>query len=495
MKSIIFTGYERSGGVERVSGAYRIATVLRKEGWDTEVIDFFYMWSLPQLKELIKSRYDNGKLKWIGFSATWINYSSEQVQQRMVEFLQWVRDKYPEIKTIAGGQNPSTHFSIYNNIDYVINGFGEIATVEVLKYLYGNGNTKLKGIPRKTGWYIDANAFYPAWPISDLSVEYEARDFINYNETLSLEFSRGCKFACAFCNFPILGIKEDTTRDLGNLKFELQRNYDLYGVSNYQVADETLNDRDEKLIKIGNVLKELTFQPNFNAFIRADILFSRPQQLEYLAEARVWGHYYGIETLNHETGKVIGKGMHPDKIKAGLLRTEEYFAKHVGYYRGTCSLIYGLPKETKESILDALHWFNTNWHQQNIVAFPLNISLTGKKSKLDENYEKYGYTIMGQEKRELFNRHNFFSNDLTIWENEFMNTYDAIELVNYQLDTYPGYADSWKLWSMMAVANSLDDALNLKSKREDGEFFQIQETMYGRAVDIKMKYIEKKLSL
>jgi len=494
MNAIIFTGYERSGGLERVSGAYRIATVLRKENWDVEVVDFFYMWSLDQLKELIKSRYNNGKLKWIGFSATWINYSSEEVQQRMMNFLQWVRECYPEIKTIAGGQNPSTHFPMYNNIDYIINGFGEVATVAVLKYIFSNG-PRIKGIPRKKGWYIDANTFYQAWPISDLSVDYQARDFINHNETLSLEFSRGCKFACAFCNFPILGVKEDTTRDLTNLKFELQRNYDLYGVSNYQVADETLNDRDEKLIKIGNVLKELTFQPNFNAFIRADILFSRPQQLEYLAEARVWGHYYGIETLNHDTGKIIGKGMHPDKIKKGLLETEEYFMKHVGYYRGTCSLIYGLPKETKESILDALSWFNTNWHRQNIIAFPLNISLTGKKSKLDDNYEKYGYTIMGQEKRELFNRHNFFSNDLTIWENEHMNMYDAINLVNQQLDTYPGYADSWKLWAMMAVANSLNDALQLKSKASTEDLRILQAAMYSRAVNTKLNYIQKKLSL
>jgi radical SAM superfamily enzyme YgiQ (UPF0313 family) len=496
MKSIIFTGYERSGGVERVSGAYRIATVLRKEGWDVEVVDFFYTWSLEELKELVKSRYENGKLKWIGFSATWINYSSEQVQIRMMDFLQWIKINYPEMKTIAGGQNPSTHFPMYNNIDYIINGFGEVATVEVLKYIYGNG-TKIKGIPRKNGWYIDANSFYQAWPISDLSIDYEARDFINHNETLSLEFSRGCKFACAFCNFPILGIKEDTTRDLSNLELELQKNHDLYGIVNYQVADETLNDRDEKLIKIGNVLKKLNFQPNFNAFIRADILFSRPQQLEYLADARVWGHYYGIETLNHETGKIIGKGMHPDKIKAGLLETEEYFMKHVGYYRGTCSLIYGLPKETKESILDALQWFNSNWHRQNIIAFPLNISLTGKKSKLDENYEKYGYTIMGQEKRELFNRHNFFSNDLTIWENQDMNVHDAIDLVNQQLSSYPGYADCWKLWSMMAVSNSLEDALKLKSNEKLGDTISetLQQEMRARAINIKLGYIQKKLSL
>lgn len=492
MKSIIFTGYETSAGVERVSGAYRIATVLRREGWDVEVVDFFFKWTLPQLKELIISRCGKNELKWIGFSATWINYSSVEVQHRMMDFLQWIKESHPEIKTIAGGQNPSTHFPMYQNIDYIINGFGEIATVAVLKYIFSNG-PKIKGVPRKNGWYVDANAFYPAWPISDLSVDYEQRDFINYNETLSLEFSRGCKFACAFCNFPILGVKEDTTRDLTNLKIELQKNYDLYGVKNYQVADETLNDRDEKLIKISNVVKQLNFQPNFNAFIRADILFSKPYQLEYLADARVWGHYYGIETLNHETGKIVGKGMHPDKIKKGLLDTESYFMKHIGLYRGTCSLIYGLPKETKESIINGLDWFTKNWHRQNIIAFPLNISLTGKKSKLDENYQKYGYTIMGQEKRDLYNRHNFFSNDLTIWENANMNIYDAIELVDLQYNTFPGYTDCWKLWAMLAVSDTVDNALKLKSKNT-GEWHLLQESMSAKANKIKSDYIINKLS-
>jgi Cft2 family RNA processing exonuclease len=59
MHAIIFTGYERSGGLERVSGAYRIATTLRREGWDVEVIDFFYHWDIDQLKDLIKIEVKN----------------------------------------------------------------------------------------------------------------------------------------------------------------------------------------------------------------------------------------------------------------------------------------------------------------------------------------------------------------------------------------------------------------------------------------------------
>jgi radical SAM superfamily enzyme YgiQ (UPF0313 family) len=492
MKAIIFTGYEKSCGLERVGGAYRIATTLRREGWDIEVIDFFYHWNLDQLKELIKIRHQAGQLSWVGFSATWINYSSAPIQKMLIDLLRHIKENYPEIITLAGGQNPSIDFPIYDDIDYIIGGFGEHAVSAVLKYKFSNG-PHFKGVPRSKGWYIDANTFYPAWPMSDLSIEYESRDFIYPNETLSTETSRGCKFACTFCNFPVLGVKEDTTRDLEGFYTELQRNYDLYGVTNYQVADETLNDRDEKLAKIGNVVKRLSFEPNFSAFIRGDILFSRPQQKELLAEAGVWAHYFGIETFNHDTGKSIGKGMHPDKIKAGLLDTRDYFLSTIKKYRGTVSLVYGLPKETKESIASALDWLCNNWSDQNVISFPYNINLTGKKSTIDENYEKYGYSIMKQEKRELYNRHNFFSNDLTIWENEHMNMYDAIEAVDEQIRRFhPGYIDSWKLFGMLPVCDSIDFALSL---HEYNEGWKVQDKLIKKSLEIKSEYIDKKLGL
>jgi radical SAM superfamily enzyme YgiQ (UPF0313 family) len=244
---------------------------------------------------------------------------------------------------------------------------------------------------------------------------------------------------------------------------------------------------------MGNIAKRLSFEPNFSAFIRGDILFSRPQQKELLADAGVWSHYFGIETFNHDTGKSIGKGMHPDKIKAGLLDTRDYFLSSIKKYRGTVSLVYGLPKETKESIALALDWLCTNWSDQNVIAFPFNINLTGKKSTIDEDYEKYGYKIMKQEKRELYNRHNFFSNDLTIWENENMNMYDAIEAVDEQIRRFrPGYLDSWKLFSMLSVSESIEFALGLH-EQENG--WEVQNNLTIRAREIKSEYINKKLGL
>jgi len=488
MNALIFTGYENSHGLERVGGAYRISTYLRPYGWNVEVIDFFYIWDLLELMQLIDKRNKQERIEWIGFSITWLNYASENTHKKLIEILSHVRKYFKHIKIIAGGQNPNLELQIYNDVDYIIKGFGEVAILELLKYLYSNGK-KPKGIPWKNSWIIDANAFYQAWPIKDLSIEYQPNDFIFPNETLTLEFSRGCKFACAFCNFPVLGVKEDTTVDLTILENDLRRNYDLYGVTNYQVADETLNDRDEKLINIGNIVNRLSFEPNFSAFIRGDILFLRQQQLEMLVNARVWGHYYGIETFNHETGKIIGKGLHPDKIKQGLLTTKEYFYKHLGLYRGTVSLIYGLPKETIQTITEAQQWLKNNWEDNATIIFPFTITINGKKSKIDENLEKYNYKILSIENRDYYNPGNsFFAGQYIIWENPDMNFNDAVRLANLKLNVN-GYdlPDSWLLFSLFPLVDNMQNALlyNLES--------ELKINKKGKT--IKRDYVQKKLGI
>lgn len=520
MHAIIFTGAENSAGLERVSGAYRIATILRREGWDVEVVDYFYYFTLDELKQLIDSRNQHYTVNWIGFSATWLSTWTEKIQRNVVDFVSYVKEKYPETNIITGGADPRLELDssrdVYKNIDYIVSGFGEVAIVELLKYLYSNG-PKLKWWPTRWGGkHVDANAHYAAWPTTELSVDYEERDFLTGKEALGIELSRGCRFACSFCNFPILGVKDDTTRDIINLEYEFRRNYDKWGVKNYQISDETFNDRDEKLIKIANVVKSLPFEPNFNAFIRADLLVSKPHHKELLATARIWSQFYGIETLNHETGKRIGKGMHPDKIKAGLLDVRDYFRRNLGPYRGSVSLIFGLPKETRESLMATMKWFQDNWTSESVIAFPLNINTMGHLSKIDKDYESYGYRkmdpLLRKQLAEERNAKEWDTDNFVIWENDQMNFFEAMDLTSYHYKTFlPNHCDGWKLMSLVPLCDTLEEAVALneadsyrtihetsgKSSAVEGfrpENVQSQEYLREKARAAKTDYVNRKLS-
>jgi hypothetical protein len=388
MHGLMLTGFMSTfgkSGYRRTAGAHRIATHLRQLGWDIEVLDFVMGWSLEQLKEFTVSRVTSST-KFIGFGGTFPIWSPV-----LDSYFTWVKEKYPNVTLIAGGQI-SNLYKI--KADWYIDGFGERAMVALLSHLTGNSSEKLKYQIFSNGRkIIKGNLDYPSFPMKSLSIKYQDRDFINQHETLVTELGRGCVFNCKFCNFPILGVKEDHSRDADDLYIELQDTYDRYGVTSYHLADETVNDYTEKLEKFAGAVRRLNFKPSMVGFARADLFASRKQDWDIMMEMGFVGHHYGIESTNIDSLKEVGKGMHPDKLLSGLLEGRAYFKKH-GAYKGQVSLIAGLPHETSASLDKSLSWFNNNWKTESIMLFPLYIPKNDGKdtaSKLTLEWEEQGY--------------------------------------------------------------------------------------------------------
>jgi hypothetical protein len=380
---------------QRPVGAYRIATILRSEGWDVEVCEWTPFWTLDELKTFARQRI-NKDTKFVGFGC-FFNYWSKESN----DFAKWIKEKYPDIKIIVGATTkPIIHSTC---IDYFIYGFADDAVLSVVASIVGNTPASLKFDPMyikvQATKIIDANSSYPAFPKKSLMVKYEDRDYIEPTEWLGIEFARGCKFQCLFCNFPVLGVKGDYSRDASDFDWQIRDAYDRFGVQNYYVADETFNDRTEKIQKFAEIVDHLSFKPFFSGFIRADLAISRGErEWELLERLGFLGHFYGVETFNHAAGKVVGKGMDPEKIKQGLLDMKNYFLNTGdGYYKGLIALIVGLPHETKTSIQDAMKWITANWQGQCVDFTPLEIPIndyTNKLPALAKNWRAMGYSPM-----------------------------------------------------------------------------------------------------
>jgi radical SAM superfamily enzyme YgiQ (UPF0313 family) len=279
-----------------------------------------------------------------------------------------------------------------------------------------------------------------------------------------------------------LGVKEDTSRSAENFEYEMKYNYDNFGIDRYYVADETFNDRIEKITKFANVVEKLDFDPFFAGFIRADLL-SNSGMIEELARMNFGGQYYGIETFNQASGKVIGKGLDPDKVKQLLLDTKDYFKANNKVYRGTISLMVGLPYDTKENWDSTMTWLNENWTSEGVVLFPLNVEdleQTPKQdytklSKFSLNLQKYGLRSMGVWQTNKHNRENAFHNwvegnytsNEALWEHDTMNIFEAKEIsAKYQHSIICDFAvDTWGLsWPEVRnrgkIAN-LKEAINV----------------------------------
>ena len=127
-------------------------------------------------------------------------------------------------------------------------------------------------------------------------------------------------------------------------------------------------------------------------------MISRPQDWENLKRIGYTSHFFGIETLHPMAGKSVGKGMHPDKIKQGLIDIKDYFKKDNGRYRAGLGMIMGLPYESLNSVKSSLDWLLHNLKGDlNILTSPLHISKKeGFPPDFRGNYSEWENTIHEQ---------------------------------------------------------------------------------------------------
>lgn len=448
-------------GNGRSVGVYRIAHYLRQNNWDAEVVDFISAWTLEELCEFTRSRVDS--------STTFISFSHmfSVWSDTLEAFARWLKSTYPDMPLLSGSGVAPQFKSQY--LDYYIQGFGELALIELLSWLFSSGPRPRFNISKANAKpLLSANEQYPAFPMKSLNVIYEDRDYIHSQEWLGIEFARGCKFQCDFCNFPVLGIKGDYSRDANDFRTQIQDAYDRFGVTNYLVADETFNDRTEKIAKFADVVECLNFTPWFTGFIRPDLIVSRPHDREQLLRMGFLGHHYGVESFNHQAVKSVGKGMHPDKIKHGILDVKQYFETHgSNRYRTLLTFILGLPGETVDDLHQTTQWLLNNWRGQAWTPFVLDIPVgeLNRLSKMSMDYRKYGYRPYTGLHKDITVQQNRVSNELLIWENNQMNYYEAYDvfesMLNQRNDVNNGFTLApWDL-SMVGLPGDVTERLTL----------------------------------
>lgn len=466
------------GQYGRSGGSHKIASHLRETGeWDVEVVDFWDAFSFKDMVELLDQRITKDTV-FVGFSLPFTARHQKQINMH-----KYIKHNYPWVATVAGGMT----FAAISlcEVDYYVIGRGEYGMEQLCKRLTNSGESvrlkKMytgKGDNVKEYKIVDCREDYPAEPKPRVKVSFEERDYITPDETLTIELSRGCRFQCAFCDYYPLGVKGDWTRDRDDFESEMRENYDRWGVTNYLLTDETINDRTEKIEKFGAVVKDLPFKPRFAGYMRSDLLLSRGQrEIDALLEMGVMGHWYGVESLNHQSAKSIGKGMASERVKEGLLELDKIFTVNM-------SFILGLPYETLESMKDTQRWVDENFSHRYVNMYPLELGRDANgidiASKLDVKSEYSWTNILG----------------ITEWVHPH-HGYTSKDVRNLQTDWYRNsYHGMPSIWSLPWVTSLGMDPDIVYNVRDRSTF----ETLFPESSqDIWNKKIEhyrlKKLSI
>lgn len=427
---IIFGGPSVPESKTRNYGAHRIASHLREHGYTCLVVDFATALDWNTYKEIIKLTVDESTLM-VGFSTTFMPQritpldgdektfkevrasdgtitSSEKTipdsNPLLVDALShgnggpWfdiIKETSPKTKIVFGGTAIASYMD-YKQIDNFMYGHSETMIIDYLDSLSSKGN---KRIFNRVLDY-DYKAQNNSWDFRSSSTRYTQYDFITSKETLSLEVGRGCRFSCSFCSYPLIGQKNinDYIKFEDTLRAELLDNYNRWGTTQYFIVDDTFNDSTEKLLRVKKVLDSLPFKIKFWCYLRADLLASFPEQIYLLKDMGLSETFFGIETFYHATGKSLGKGMKPEKLKAGLAKCKEVWGNDVYIAAG---FIVGLPYEPESSIIETCEYLRSpDCPIDAAWLHPLQMLDSNfddyrmqwvYKSEYDKNYSKYGY--------------------------------------------------------------------------------------------------------
>jgi radical SAM superfamily enzyme YgiQ (UPF0313 family) len=219
-------------------------------------------------------------------------------------------------------------------------------------------------------------------------------------ETLPIELARGCIFKCKFCSYPLLGKKKGTyLRDFTQVKDEMIQAWENNKVDTYYITDDTFNDDNDKIEELHKVFTSLPFKLKFSCYLRIDLLNRFPHQAKLLQEMGLIGTFFGIETLQPDSAKAIGKGLHPNKVIDRLYWLNEEWNNKVNIESG---FILGLPHDSLSYFNELISWAMKEDNPIHSIRFyPLSI-VNNKNEELDRyssefslNHQAYGYTFEG----------------------------------------------------------------------------------------------------
>jgi radical SAM superfamily enzyme YgiQ (UPF0313 family) len=351
----------------RYAGAYRIATEIRKNDYTCQVIDCFTDLTKEEMKSIL-SKVIGDKTLFLGISTTFLTadtikdtskppvnnhvgrnreHSYPIPDEEMFEYFDFIKSINPKVKILIGGFK--AQYNTAPRADTLITGFADVAVIQYLKYLEGKNPFFTYTLNDYGQMVVDGEKSHENFEFATSDITYTPEDNILNNETMTLEVGRGCIFRCNFCRYVLTGKgKGEWTKRADTIRDEFLKNYYEYGIKNYFYSDDTQNDSVEKLRVLADIVQSLPFKLRYSAYMRLDLIYAKPEQIQLLSDGGLVGAFFGIETLNPIACKKIGKGLGPEKTIETLHRIREKMP-HVATHG---SLIIGLPGETKETIED-----------------------------------------------------------------------------------------------------------------------------------------------
>ncbi|MFZ5955039.1 MAG: B12-binding domain-containing radical SAM protein [Nanoarchaeota archaeon] len=273
--------------------------------------------------------------------------------------------------------NKDYDFAVFGDPEFTLLDVANKKSFRDIKGLvYRNKDKVIKNKPRELIKDLDELPF-PARHLLDLQIYKRMPHESLIEPNFDIAVTRGCPFNCTFCLLKVTSGKNRRTRSPEKAVEEVEI-LKRMGARQVHFQDPVLTLNKEWSEKFCNLLIEKNFGVIWSCQTRVDCIDEK--LLKLMKKAGCRSILYGIESLDQNILDNIKKGVKVEDIIRIIKIT-----KQIGI-ETRCSLMLGLPGETKESfeaILDKLIKLSPAFAQFHAtVAFP--------GTELFENFDKFG---------------------------------------------------------------------------------------------------------
>ena len=306
---------------ENLGLAY-LAAVLRKKGYNVEIIDGWLAGLADE--EVFKQIMDRKDVAIVGVSCYMSN------NDKSIQLAKKIRNANPNIKLMCGGFGPSfnpQNFVKNGVFDIAMIGEGEESIVEVCDYFMGKGSSveDIRGIAYEREGITVITQKRDLIPNLD-NISFPARDTMRMakerKSTVNVLTARGCMGNCLFCSvnaFNKLSVgKKWRGRSVDSIVDELEQLQSM-GVKYIKVIDDSFleAERDEAWVKeFRDKIKARGIEVSLRGSLKADKVEDR--KIQYLKEAGFHSFACGIENGSDTALKRMNKSASLEDNKRAL---------------------------------------------------------------------------------------------------------------------------------------------------------------------------------
>jgi len=456
--------------INRPIASYLLSRWLEQHGYTCQVIEFVHLFSGEELAEYT-SYFISDDTLYIGVSTTMWSQHNEAMRRRSAsselpdnvsDAMDILRIKYPNVKFVVGGPATRTHSDTLHKFDFIIDDqYAEDTTLKL--------TDKLAGVFKlRQPFNFDTFKF-----------NWKKHDVLFPEESVPIEMSRGCIFACSFCRDPLTGKKPGTyQREYDLLREEFIYNHEQFGIRRYTFICETFNDDPDRVFMMERLAQSLPFELEWISWFRLDLLAKNPETIPAIANSGCRGAIFGIETFHHKAAKAIKKTWIADNGKVWIKKIVDAWKDRVRVHP---LFIAGLPYEPEDSIRKTMEWVATESGVYAWSLYPLCIGKASGVSLFEDRPDLYGLKF----KEYNSDRTPKLKTNNDWWSHDIMDYDDALRIAG-ELNRHYFHLNKPTVFGLPAswtIGKTSEEYENLRKNRLDPNYvdnwWQLEERFFN----------------